>query len=90
MGINFSQVISAFNALMTALGNLASSVLGLFGIPSQIQVGSVIIDTGGIFSAIIMVATFLTLSTMFKEYIKWIFIGIIILLVLWIVGGVVR
>ena len=75
--------------LMNALGKSAVDILGMFGVPDTIQIGKLVIDTSGIFSAVIVVATFFVFADILKKYLQWILLGIAILFGLNVLSNVI-
>lgn len=82
-----TKIFQDMTLLIKDIGLFGEYVLSLFGVPATITIGTRSISSGGIFSAIITVISFIVLSRMFSEYIKWIAIGSGILFILSLISS---
>jgi len=83
------NVASAMVGFINALTEAGGSILGIFGLPQVITVGSLMINTGALFNAMISVILLVAVFKFLSEYYKYVALGILLIFILSLVGAVV-
>ena len=86
-----NPVLSVANAMVgfiNALSEAAYSLLVIFGLPQVITVGTMTINTGALFNAMISVILLVAVFKFLSEYWKYVALGILLIFILSLIGAV--
>ena len=84
------RVFQDIMMLMKDFGKLGEWVLSLFNLPTTIRIGNYMVSTGGLFSAILTMISFLVLAQVLKDYMRYLAIGAGIIFALSILSSILN